>query len=53
MKAEKDGKLTAESVWPILQRETGLAFTRGLEHAGVFKCTDEGRAAFRRFTDSL
>ncbi len=46
-------ELTAESVWPILQRETGLTFARGLEHAGVFKCGEAGRAAFRRFTDTL
>ena len=44
---------TAENVHEILFREVGQVFTAGLEHAGVFKCTPEGRDAFRHFTDSL
>ena len=44
---------TAENVHQLLLSEVGRTFAAGLEHAGVFKCTDEGRAAFRRFTDSL
>mgnify|MGYP005811185915 CR=1 FL=1 len=44
---------TEENVLEILQKEVGLAFAQGLEHAGVFKTGRAGRAAFRRFTASL
>ena len=44
---------TAENVEEILQKEVGLEFARGLEHAGVFKTDAAGRAAFRRFVESL
>jgi UDPglucose--hexose-1-phosphate uridylyltransferase len=37
----------------ILQEEVGKVFAQVLEHAGVYKCTPEGRAAFRRFAASL
>ena len=40
---------TADNVEEILQKEVGLEFARGLEHAGVFKTDAAGRAAFRRF----
>ena len=33
----------------ILQKEVGEVFVHVLEDAGVFKCTEEGRAAFERF----
>ena len=46
-------RFTAENIHAIVFREVGQVFAAGLEHAGVFKCTPEGRAAFRRFTDSL
>ena len=44
---------TQENVLPILQKEVGLAFARVLEHAGVYKCTPEGRQAFLRFIESV
>ena len=44
---------TAENVEGILRQEVGLVFVRGLEHAGVFKTDGAGRAAFRRFVESL
>ena len=47
------GSFQADTVHQVLLQEVGLEFTRGLEHAGVYKCTPEGRAAFRRFTDLL
>ena len=50
---ETYGSFQADTVHQVLLREVGLEFTRGLEHAGVYKCTPEGRAAFRRFTDLL
>ena len=43
----------ADNVEEILQKEVGLEFARGLEHAGVFKTDAAGRAAFRRFVESL
>ena len=37
----------------ILQREVGAVFATVLEHAGVYKCTPEGREAFLRFVQSV
>ena len=40
---------TAETALDIVYRETGLVFAQVLEHAGVYKRTGEGQAAFLRF----
>ena len=40
---------TSENIMAILQEEIGIVFTKVLEDAGVYKCTQEGREAFRRF----
>ena len=40
-----------DNVEEILHREIGAVFTRVLEDAGVYKCTEEGRRAFLRFTE--
>ena len=45
--------ITSDNVMAILEKEVGIAFTKVLEDAGVFKCTEEGRAAFRRFIATL
>ncbi len=45
--------VNAGNIDDILRREIGLVFMRVLEDAGVFKQTEEGQAAFKRFTDSL
>ena len=37
---------TAENAEEILRREVGAVFATVLEHAGVYKCTPEGREAF-------
>ena len=37
----------------ILKQEVGKVFKQVLEDAGVYKCTDEGRAAFMRFVDTV
>ena len=37
------------NVMDILQEEIGQVFVGVLEDAGVYKCTEEGRAAFDRF----
>ena len=36
-----------------LQQEVGAVFAQVLEHAGVYKRTPEGQAAFLRFVDSV
>lgn len=45
--------ITAENAWEIVQKETGLVFAKVLEHAGVYKRTEEGRAAFMRFLETV
>lgn len=45
--------ITADNIEGILQQEVGKVFCEVLEDAGVFKCTDEGLAAFRRFVATL
>lgn len=37
----------------ILEEEIGKVFVKVLEDAGVYKCTEDGRAAFRRFLDCV
>jgi UDPglucose--hexose-1-phosphate uridylyltransferase len=44
---------TEENAWDIVQNEVGLVFAEVLEHAGVYKCTLSGRAAFERFLKSV
>ena len=41
------------NVEKILRREIGKTFVCVLEDAGVYKCTPEGRAAFRKFIASV
>ena len=45
--------ITTENVMGILEREIGEVFVHVLEDAGVFKCTKEGREAFKRFISVL
>ncbi|MEE1314310.1 MAG: UDP-glucose--hexose-1-phosphate uridylyltransferase [Faecalimonas sp.] len=45
--------ITEENVMQILEQEVGKVFVQVLEDAGVFKCTAEGREAFRRFIGTL
>ena len=42
---------TPDNTETILQQEVGAVFAQVLEDAGVYKCTEEGRAAFLRFVD--
>ena len=44
---------TPENTAPILQEEVGQVFCQVLEHAGVYKRTDEGRNAFLRFINAV
>jgi UDPglucose--hexose-1-phosphate uridylyltransferase len=44
---------TPENTETILRQEVGVVFMKVLEHAGVFKRDDAGRAAFLRFAESV
>ena len=46
-------KIDSSNVNEILQQEIGKVFCQVLECAGVFKCNDEGLAAFERFIATL
>ena len=46
-------KIDSSNVQEILQKEVGLVFMKVLEHAGVYKCDEKGRADFRKFIDTL
>ena len=48
-----DHSFTEENTMDILLQETGKVFAAVLEDAGVYKCTEEGRAAFLRFIDAV
>ncbi len=50
---EKYPNLNRENIDEILRQETGLVFAKVLEHAGVFKRTKEGKAAFLKFIRSI
>lgn len=45
--------ISEENVMEILEREIGQVFVSVLEDAGVFKCTKEGREAFKKFVSVL
>ena len=51
--AAEHPELNAENAGEILQQEVGKVFAAVLEDAGVFKRTENGRAAFGRFIDCL
>ena len=46
-------EVTPENIDGILKEEIGKVFKTVLEHAGVYKCTPEGRLGFMRFIDSI
>ena len=45
--------ITADNALDIVQRETGLVFAQVLEHAGVYKRDEAGKAAFLRFLNTI
>lgn len=45
--------ITKENVMDMIQKEVGIVFGKVLEHAGVYKRDEAGRAAFQRFIDGL
>ena len=44
---------TAKNAHGIILDETGKVFAGVLEDAGVYKCDEAGRAAFRKFVDAV
>lgn len=48
-----EGEVTPERLQEILRTEIGLVFLEVLTDAGVYKCTEEGRAAFERFVGAV
>lgn len=48
-----EGEVTPERLQEILRTEIGLVFSEVLTDAGVYKCTEEGRAAFERFVGAV
>ena len=49
----KNYTFTKENALEIVYKETGLVFARVLEHAGVYKRTPAGQAAFLRFMQKV
>lgn len=45
--------INSSNIHKIVQDEIGKVFSKVLECAGVYKCTEEGRGYFERFIDSL
>lgn len=46
---KKNYTITAENVDEIIKAEVGKVFAKVLEHAGVYKLDEQGKAAFLRF----
>ncbi len=49
----KYDNITKENIDKIIKDEIGLVFAKVLEHAGVYKRTPEGIAAFKKFAESV
>lgn len=45
--------INSQNIMGILEHEIGIAFDKVLEHAGVFKRDEKGKAAFLRFIKSI
>lgn len=50
---KKYTKIDEENIDTIIENEIGYVFKQVLEQAGVFKRTEDGQAAFKRFLSSL
>ena len=50
---KKYESITAENVENIIKVEIGIAFSKVLENAGVYKQDEEGKAGYRRFIEFL
>ena len=49
----EENTFTKDNIEAILQKEIGLIFSRILAQAGVFKRTEQGKTAFKRFIQIL
>ncbi len=49
----KYAEINKDNIDKIIEDEIGLVFMQVLEDAGVYKRTEEGKAAFRRFVESI
>lgn len=49
----EENTFTKDNVEAIIQKEIGLIFSRILAQAGVFKRTEQGKTAFKRFIQTL
>ena len=50
---KKYENITAENIENIIKVEIGIAFSKVLENAGVYKQDEEGKAGYRRFIEFL
>lgn len=50
---KKYDRIDEENIDSIIQKEIGLVFREVLECAGVYKCTEQGRAAFMKFVEDV
>jgi UDPglucose--hexose-1-phosphate uridylyltransferase len=50
---KKEHTFTEDNALDIILQETGKVFAAVLEDAGVYKNTEEGRAAFLKFVDAV
>lgn len=50
---KKYENITAENIESIIKVEIGIAFSKVLENAGVYKQDEEGKAGYRRFIEFL
>lgn len=48
-----DFYVASQSAEDLVQKTVGHTFVEGLEHCGVFKMDDMGRAAMSRFIERL
>ena len=46
-------EITSDNITDVIQKEVGFVFQQVLEDAGVYKRTEEGKAAFLRFVDCV
>ena len=46
-------EFTTENALGIVRKETGVVFAKVLEHAGVYRRDESGKAAFLKFLDSV
>jgi len=46
-------EIMTDNAFEIVQKETGLVFAKVLEHAGVYRRNEEGKAAFLKFLNRV